>query len=214
MIAVDTILFDLDGTLVDARADIVKAMNRTLARLGYGEKSFDEIVSYIGTGVSDLVAKSLGTGDRKIVAEAVKIYGECYLKDPAGSAKFYPNVIDVLEYFSKKRKFILTNRYAKFAAALLKELGADKYFEGIIGGDDENCLKPSACVFDLYLPKFGIDKTKALIVGDMTIDIMAGKNAGIRTCWITHGLGKAADVEPLKPDYIINDISELKLIIR
>ncbi|MFH0763842.1 MAG: HAD-IA family hydrolase [Candidatus Omnitrophota bacterium] len=214
MIAADTLLFDLDGTLIDARADIVNAMNHTLARLGYDEKPFADIVSYIGTGVSDLVAKSMGTRDAKLVGEGVRIYGEYYLKHPADRAKLYPNVVEVLEYFSKKRKFILTNRYAVFAAAVLKELGIAKYFEDIIGGDDEGCLKPMACVFDRFMPKLNIERASALIVGDMDVDIMAGKNSGIKTCWVTHGLGKAEDVRPLRPDYVIDDLLELKKIIR
>lgn len=213
MIAADTLLFDLDGTLIDARLDIVNAMNHTLTALGYDEKPFAEIVSYVGTGVSDLVAKSMGARDTKLVEEGVRIYGDYYLKHPADHAKLYPNVAEILEYFNKKRKFILTNRYAAFAAAVLKELNISEYFEDIIGGDDESCLKPLACVFDKFMPKLNIDRARALIVGDMDVDIMAGKNSGIRTCWVTYGLGKAAEVRPLKPDYIINDIAELKRII-
>lgn len=214
MIAADTLLFDLDGTLVDARLDIVNAMNHTLRSLGYDEKPFADIVSYIGTGVGDLVAKSMGTRDTKLVEDGVKIYGEYYLKHPADHAKLYPNVVEILEYFNKKRKFILTNRYAVFAAAVLKELHIAKYFEDIIGGDDENCLKPLACVFDKFMPKLNIDRASAFIIGDMDVDIMAGKNSGIKTCWVTHGLGRKEDVLPLKPDYIVDDMIELKGIVK
>lgn len=214
MISVDTIFFDLDGTLIDARADIVNAMNYTLRTLGYNEKSFEEIVSYIGTGVSDLIAKSMGTRDVRLVGEGIRIYGEYYLKHPADHAKLYPHVIEVLEYFGNKRKFILTNRYARLAEAALVKLGIAKYFEDIIGGDDEKCLKPLACLFDSFAPRLKIDRASAVIVGDMDVDIMTGKNSGVKTCWVTHGLGKAEDARPLKPDFIIDDIAELKKIIK
>ena len=75
-------------------------------------------------------------------------------------------------------------------------------------------MKPSACVLDTALPKLKVDKARSIIVGDMAIDIMTGKNSGIKTCWVTYGLGKAEDVEPLKPDYAIDDLIELEKIIQ
>ena len=178
----DAIFFDLDGTLVDARSDIVRAANYALRALGCREKPFEEIVSYVGTGVSELVSKSLDTGDKALIEKGVAIYSEYLLKHPADEAKVYPHVKETLEFFKDKRKFILTNRYTRFADPLLKALGLRKYFEEVIGGDDEKCIKPSACVLDTVLPGLKIDKAKAVIVGDMTIDIMTGKNSGVKTC--------------------------------
>ena len=59
-----------------------------------------------------------------------------------------------------------------------------------------------------------IDKTKALIVGDMDVDILTGKNTGVKTCWVTYGLGRIEQIRDLKPDYIIEDLIELKEIIK
>lgn len=214
MLSVDAIFFDLDGTLIDARSDIVRATNHTLSALGRRERSFEDIVSYIGTGVSDLIAKSLSAEDNSLIKKGVAIYSEYMLKHPADEARLYPHVKETLEFFKDKRKFILTNRYAKFADAVLKALGIYGYFESTIGGDDEDCIKPSACLMDSVLPGIGVDREKALIVGDMTIDIETGKNSGIKTCWVTYGLGKPEEVKPLKPDFIIDDFAELKKIIR
>ena len=214
MIDVDFIFFDIDGTLIDARKDIVNAMNYALKSMSFPEKSFDEIVSYVGTGVKDLIAKSLGSDDRKLVDRGAQIYGDYYVEHPADEAFLYPNAVEVLEHFKNKKKFILTNRYAIFADAVLKALKVRKYFEYIIGGDDEDCLKPVACVLNPCIEKFSVDKAKAIIVGDMDIDVETGKNAGIKTCWITHGLGKSKDVKALNPDFIIDDLIELKNLVR
>ena len=75
MLDVDVIFLDVDGTLVDARQDIVNAMNYALRGVGQPEKSFDEIVSYIGTGVKDLARGSLGISDENLVERAVEMYG-------------------------------------------------------------------------------------------------------------------------------------------
>jgi len=214
MQAVNTVFFDLDGTLADARLDIAGAMNRALKILGRPEKSAEEISSYIGTGVSYLVRKSLESDDAGLVDKASALYEEEYLKHPADHTILYPGVTEILKTLSDKRKFILTNRYSCLALALLEKFGIRGFFEDVFGGDNENCIKPSACVMAKILPAIGVDKKEALIVGDMDIDVMTGINSGIRTCWVTYGLGKKEDVLPLKPDYVINNISELGRIIR
>ena len=212
-IPIDLLLFDVDGTLVDSRNDIANAMNFALRAVGVPEKRHEEIVSYIGTGVIDLVRRSLGAGYSDLAEQAIEIFSGYYLEHSADTSKLYPHVKETLEYFKDKIKFILTNRYAKFADATLTQLGIRKYFENIIGGDDENCMKPSPCILEKVFSGTGINRDKIMIVGDMSIDINTGKSAGTRTCWVTYGLGKIGDVEALKPDYIIDDIKELKDII-
>lgn len=213
MISVDAIFFDVDGTLVDARKDIVNAVNYAMRRLGLKARPFELVVSYIGTGVKDLIEKSLGADKSEFAEEGVKLFSDYYVKHPTDEAKLYPHVRETLDYFRTKRKFILTNRYSRFADAALSGLGIRQYFEEIIGGDDENCLKPSACVLNNLLPGLKLKKAECIIVGDMAIDIMTGKNSGIATCWVSYGLDKREDIEPLKPDYMIDDIAELKTII-
>lgn len=214
MLSLDVIIFDVDGTLVDSVNDIVKAMNYTLRKLGVKERRRETIASYIGTGVKDLVRRSLGRGNGRMSEKGVRIFSEYYVKHSADESTLYPHVREALEHFKEKRKFILTNRYRRFADATLKQMGIKDYFEEIIGGDDEECMKPSACILDRAFPRLKINKTKAMIVGDMAIDIKTGKNSRIKTCWVTYGLGKRKDIEKLKPDYIIDDIIELEKIIK
>ena len=185
MIDVDVIFFDVDGTLVDARIDIANAVNYMLKRVGVRERSEKLITSYIGTGVKDLITKSLGSGNSRLVDDAIGIFSGYYFRHSADNARLYPHVEETLDFFKNKRKYILTNRYSRFADITLRKLGIRAYFDGIIGGDDDNCLKPSACVLDRFLPRFRIDKSKVLIVGDMVNDIMTGKNSGVKTCWVT-----------------------------
>ena len=96
----------------------------------------------------------------------------------------------------------------------MKNLGIYDYFEEILGGDDTGCIKPSPCPMDKIIDKFNIDKSKAIVVGDMAIDILAGKNTGVMTCAVTYGIGKKEDILKARPDYIIDDIRKLKGIIK
>jgi len=209
---VDLIIFDLDGTLVDSREDIANAVNHTLRKVGLKEKSLSEITSYIGTGMRDLIRKSLGE-ECGLFDKSLSIFEDYYRRHCAECSVLYQGVKEILEHFKDKRKAIVTNRNYKFALLILKALGIYDYFQDIIGGDDIGCMKPSYCPLDSLMQRFNIDREKTIIVGDMHIDILAGKRAGIITCAVTYGIGRKEDIVKAKPDYIIDNILKLKEII-
>ncbi len=210
---IDLIIFDLDGTLVDSRDDIANAVNFTLKKIGLKEKSISEITSYIGKGVEDLIRGSLGNKQEALLTRALSVFEEYYKKHSTDNSVLYPNVKEILEYFKNKRKAIVTNRNYEFALIALNKLGIYDYFESIIGGDDIGCMKPSSCPLDISMNKLNTNKEEVIIVGDMDIDIIAGKRAGIITCGVTYGIGKKEDIIKAKPDFIIDDIIDLKSII-
>lgn len=214
MVDIDTILFDVDGTLVDSRKDIVKAVNFTLRKLGLPEKSPELIISYIGLGIRDLLKKSLGDQKINLTDKALKIFSEYFSKHCVDESRLYPHVKETLDYFGNKRKVVITNRNKESAEITLRKLGIRNYFQEIFGGDDEDCVKPSACPLDRVSSRLEMDKAKTIMVGDMDIDIRAGKNFGILSCWVAYGLGDREDIEKIEPDYIIDDIIKLKEIIK
>lgn len=211
---VDLIIFDLDGTLVDSRKDIVEAVNFTLKKTALQEKCPEEIISYVGTGVEDLLKKSLGEKNNRLLKKAVSIFEKYYKKHFLNNTVLYPNVKEALGHFKDKRKAIVTNRKYEFALDILKALGIFGYFESVIGGDNLGCMKPSSCPLNNMMKFYNIeDKDRAIMVGDMDIDILAAKAAGIASCAVTYGIGKRQDIIKTSPDYMIDDISELKGII-
>lgn len=214
MIDIDLLIFDVDGTLIDSRKDIVKAVNYTLRKLGLKEKSFDQVVSYIGTGMRDLMRRSLEEENLHLIEKGLSIFRDFYSAHSADETKPYPNVIETLEYFKDKTKAVVTNRDRQFAELTLRIMGLDKYFKMIVGGDDERCIKPMACPLDNILREFSTDKKKAVIIGDMDLDIITGKNAGALTCGVTYGIGRREDILKAEPDFVIDDLSELKNIIK
>jgi len=210
---INLIVFDLDGTLVDSRDDIVNAVNFTLKKIGLKERSISEITSYIGTGIEELIRKSLGNKQEVLLTKALSVFEEYYREHSTDNSVLYPNVKEILEYFENKRKVIVTNRNYEFALIALNKLGINDYFENILGGDDIGCMKPSSCPLDKSMNRLNTNKEETIIVGDMDIDIIAGKRAGVITCGATYGIGKREDIIKAKPDFIINDIIDLKSII-
>lgn len=214
MVVIDVLIFDLDGTLVDSREDITDAVNFTLGALKFRQKNPEEIISYMGTGVKDLIRKSLGKKDESSIDNAVNIFESYFKKHSADKSLLYLHVKEILEYFRYKDMFIITNRSKDMSALTLRKLGIDKYFKEIIGADDEYCIKPSACPINKIMASRIKDKTKTMIIGDMDLDVLSGKEAGIMTCAVTYGIGDRISIEKSNPDFIIDDILKLKEIIR
>ncbi|MBM3253237.1 MAG: HAD family hydrolase, partial [Candidatus Omnitrophica bacterium] len=142
---VDLIIFDLDGTLIDTKKDIVNSVNNTLKNLGLRPRPDNIISSFIGYGIKGLIRDALGKENTSLLEKALKIYEENYNKHMFDTSRPYPGVLEVLEHFSKKSKAVITNKRKRFAKAQLEHFGIAKYFDEIIGGDDETCLKPSPC---------------------------------------------------------------------
>lgn len=214
LIIIDVLIFDLDGTLVDSKKDIATAVNFALDALGFKQKDPEEIFSYIGTGVKGLIRKCIGNQNESGIDKAAGIFESYFSKHSVDKSLLYPHVKEILEYFRKKAMFILTNRSKAMSAQTLRMLGIDKYFKEIIGADDEYCVKPSACPINKIFIGSKKDRAKAMIVGDMDLDVLSGKEAGIMTCAVTYGIGDRISIEKAKPDFIIDDIIELKDIIR
>ncbi|MFH1046243.1 MAG: HAD-IA family hydrolase [Candidatus Omnitrophota bacterium] len=213
--AVSLLFFDLDGTLVDSRIDIANAVNFTLRKLGLKEKPIAEIFNFIGAGLENLIKQALGSRSGSVdFDQALEVYKQFYRKHFLDNTKLYPGVKETLEHFKDKTIVMVSNKQKEFIELTLEALDIDHYFAKVIGGDNIGCLKPSSCPLNEALLQFSVDKNRAIIVGDMDLDILAGKKAGIATCGATYGIGKKEDILKAQPDYIIERIEQLKEIIQ
>jgi phosphoglycolate phosphatase len=100
-----------------------------------------------------------------------------------------------------------------FIKIILEDHGLSGTFAAILGGDTSPCLKPDPCAIVKFMNDRNIKKDRALMVGDMTVDIETGKNAGIHTCAVTYGFDSKEKLIRSSPDFIIDDILELKRIV-
>ncbi|MDD5681147.1 MAG: HAD-IA family hydrolase [Candidatus Omnitrophica bacterium] len=211
---IEAAIFDLDGTLVDSKKDIINSINYILRTLGLKEKPGDLIQSYIGLGRDKLIADALGHEvSPEAVAKANEIFDKHYNAHMFDHTRLFPGVPDILEYLKNKTLMIVTNKSRSLAVATLKHFNIDKYFRKIVGGDDQNCRKPDSCPINHLLESINVPPDKAIIVGDSDIDIKAGRLAGILTCGLTYGIGRIEDIKKANPDYILDDIHALKNII-
>ena len=213
MLRIDLMIFDLDGTLIDSKRDIATCVNKMLGQMNHPKRDPEEIYSFIGLGVEKLIEMSLGTQDEAEIKKGLVILRPLVRKHLLDTTKLFQNTKETLEYFKDKRKVIISNRDKEFTSVLLRHLGIESYFEIALGGDEVGCRKPSPCPIEKVLSDIHIPKERAIITGDMAYDIISGKEAGVHTCAVTYGIGGPEDLKAAEPDFMIDDIIELKRII-
>lgn len=207
-------IFDLDGTLVDSKKDIITSVNYMLKTLGLKEKSEDIIRSYIGIGRDRLISDALGRDAApEIIKKATGIFERHYSAHMFDTTRLFPGVTEILDYLKGRKLMIVTNKNHAPTMKTLKYFSIDKYFRKVIGGDDKNCRKPDGCPIRNLMNEEDVPLDEAIMIGDSDIDVKAGKIAGIITCGLTCGIGRIADIKKANPDYILSDIRQLKDII-
>ena len=211
-IPIDLIMFDFDGTIADSLPAAIEAIQAMLKELGYPFKTKEEIGRHIGFGEIPLVSGSIGTDDPEKIKIAQEIYYQYNLKF-IEEVLLYPQVKDMLEYFKDKIKIVISNKRDEFIKRILENHEIDRYFAEILGGDSAPCLKPDPCAIIDVLKKHKISPDRALFIGDMIVDIETGKNAKVKTCAVTYGFHTRNQLKSADPDFLIDDLIELKQLI-
>jgi phosphoglycolate phosphatase len=205
---IDLLIFDLDGTLLDSKQAIVDSINFMLQQLGKEQKTTELICSYIGIGDRNLVMQSVD-GDKKVLEEGLLIFRRDYPERIKKHGRLFDGTREMLEHFKNKKKAIVSNGGKSMIEVSLKKHGIKAYFDMLVGGEDENCAKPNPCQIEKVLKALRVAPSRAIMVGDLVLDIQAGKNAGIKTCGTTYGIGLKEDLISARPDFMIDDVSEL-----
>jgi phosphoglycolate phosphatase len=207
---IDLLIFDLDGTLIDSTRDIANAVNYTLQQLGEPTLTEEEIRQNVGDGVLRLLKRCLLESHQDRIEEAVDLFRGRYGEHLIDDTRLYPGVSGVLEHFSAKKKTVLTNKPERYVGPILEGLGVLHQIDYIIGGDGKTVPKPSAEPVTMMLQRFGVEEGRAVMVGDSVVDIETGRLGNILTCAFTSGYRSKEELEQAGPDYMIDDMVQLK----
>jgi 2-phosphoglycolate phosphatase len=208
------ILFDLDGTLVDSRADIVAAANVTRERLDMPPISPETVASYIGEGIRDLVSRVLGepAPAPEQLEKALKIFREYYTAHCLDKTVLYPGVAETLDVLRSRGKAmsVATNKTTEISRKILRGLRIEKYFYIVLGGDSRYKKKPDPETLLAIMDQLKVPPERTAMVGDSAGDIEAGKAAKVAiTCGMTYGIGKPAAVKAATPDNVLDKFEQL-----
>jgi phosphoglycolate phosphatase len=207
------IVYDFDGTLVDTLDDIALSVNLTLQELGQPTLDNEAIKTCVGNGVAMLMTRALSGTDLKDIDLAVRLFRKHYADHLLDNSGFYPNCLETIAFFSSRKQAICSNKPEDFVRKILAGLDCLSPFPSIIGGDSFKTRKPDPEGLNHLLARHRVSPDETVMVGDSHVDIETGKNAGVHTCAVTYGMGDRDAIKALKPDWTIDDISELQRIL-
>ena len=219
-----TILFDLDGTLVDTAPDLVLAHNHVMKKFGFQTKSIEEIKALVGMGAKSMFGKTLWNAAKeelkkikekdikdKMVKEFINFYGNNILVD----SKLINGTKDFL-IWCKENKIsmgVCTNKQEHLAVDLLKKIGINHFFEYVAGCNTFDYCKPDPRHLTSVVEIMGGDIKKTIMIGDSDVDAKSAENASLPFVLLEGGYTDVKTSQ-MKHDHFIKDFTELSKIIK
>jgi phosphoglycolate phosphatase len=208
------LIFDLDGTLIDSRLDLVHSVNAMLRHVKRPELPDDVVASYVGDGAPMLVRRALGDPkDDSFVKEALEYFLTYYRAHKLDYTRVYDGVKDALATLSgsngrRRQMAVLSNKPVNPSRAIVEALGLAEFFVHVYGGNSFPTKKPDPQGARTLLQQTHTQPEEAMMIGDSSNDILTGRNAGMWTCGVTYGFAPHT-LALAPPDVVIDSFSEL-----
>jgi phosphoglycolate phosphatase len=209
-----TIIFDLDGTMIDTAPDLIAAANHALEAFGVAQASADLIRPAISGGARQMLTIGLeaaGANDRAADLDAMlSHFLDHYRSNIATQSRPFPGLVSALDNIADKgwRIGVCTNKREANARLLLHKLGLDGYFSAILGSDSVPERKPHPDHLIRTIAQAGGQRTRALMIGDSAADIDAARAAGVPSIAVRFGYS-ATPADRLGADRVIGHFDEL-----
>ena len=211
-----TILFDLDGTLVDTAPDLMGAHNHVMKKFGYPQKSLDDIKHIAGRGAWIMMQRTFRDEikDEKLKKEMVKEFINYYAKNIDRGSKPIKGVVKFLEWAKSKQILmaVCTNKQERLAIDLLKKINLSQYFEYIAGCDTFDFNKPDPRHLTNVIDIIGGDINKSIMIGDSEVDSQSAYNAKIPFILVEEGYTEK-NINEIPHKTLIKDFSNFEKIV-
>jgi|TARA_A100001015_G_scaffold226530_1_gene255833 phosphoglycolate phosphatase len=212
-----TILFDLDGTIVNTAPDLMAAHNHVMKKYGYAQKKLEDIKSLAGKGAWIMMQRSFKEEikDEKVKKEMTKEFIDFYSKNIDRASVPIKGTIDFLVWAKSKNisMAVCTNKQERLALDLLKKLDMYKYFEYVAGSDTFAFNKPDPRHLTDVVEIIGGDLKKTIMVGDSEVDAMSAHNAKLPFVLVKDGYTEKTEKE-IKHDELISDFVNFEKILQ
>jgi phosphoglycolate phosphatase len=222
------LVFDLDGTLIDSRLDLIHSVNAMLRHFGRPELDGDVIASYVGDGAPTLVRRALAdTDDETFFQGAMEYFLAYYRLHKLDHTTVYDGVPEVLAALAQgtcradtpvrqclpRQMAVLSNKPVNPSRQIVQALGLGDFFVSVYGGNSFTTKKPDPLGVRTILQETGVAAEEALIIGDSSVDVLTGRNAGLWTCGVTYGFAPHT-LEEVAPDVVVETPRELGELLR
>jgi phosphoglycolate phosphatase len=203
------LVFDLDGTLVDSKVDLAISVNHAMAENGLPVLSLETVCEFVGDGVTMLLNRAIGPGRAERFPAVRKTFLAHYGAHLLDHTRPYPGVLEsLLSHGRDYRLAVLTNKPIGMTHDILDGLFPAGTFREVRGGDSFATKKPDPEGLVDILASEHAPPAEALIVGDSSNDVLAGRAAGVATCGVTYGLG-AHGFAQYPPDFTVDRFPDL-----
>jgi phosphoglycolate phosphatase len=207
----DLLIFDLDGTLIDSKKDLVQAVNATRGHMGTPPLEYDRVCSYVGNGAPVLIRRALGPDATEAqVEEALEFFLEYYRDHMLDYTVLYPGVRETLDRLREAgvQMAVLTNKPVRISRAIVDGLGVGGHFRQVYGGNSFDFKKPHPIGVETLMKECGAARERTMMVGDSSVDIQTARNAGVKACGVTYGF-QPETLEAVPPDLLIDRMADL-----
>lgn len=203
------IIFDLDGTLVDAYRAVWLSLNAAFQKLGFKKVSYKRVKESVGWGEKIFVSKFVGLQD---VDKVLLLYRAHHRKALTKGVRLLPGAKKLIAQLKKEdyRLAIASNRPTVFCELILKKLKLRKYFDVVVCADRVRHPKPAGDILKKILKQLSVKPAEAVYVGDMTVDVQTGHRAKVKTIAVTTGSSKRSAILKAKPFKVIPRLNQLQ----
>lgn len=217
---IKVVIFDLDGTLIDSRLDLIRSVNAMLRHMGRPELPGGRIATYVGDGAPVLVRRALGDPDDETsVKQALEFFLAYYREHKLDHTHVYPGIPEALRAIcgsgngQPRRMAVLSNKPVNPSRAIVEALGLKEFFTQIYGGNSFSTKKPEPQGARRLLEELGSNPGETVMVGDSSHDVLTGNNAGLWTVGVTYGFAPHS-LELTPPDVLVDSARELAEVFR
>jgi phosphoglycolate phosphatase len=214
--AIRLAIFDLDGTLIDSRLDLVHSVNAALRHIGRAELPEDIIASYVGDGAPILIQRALGgeAVDEATVRKGLDFFLAYYRAHKLDHTTLYDGITDALAAIQRPsnghpcKLAVLSNKPVVPSRAIVEALGLRPFFAQVYGGNSFATKKPDPEGVLTLLAENGVNPDESVIIGDSHVDIRTGRNAGLWTIGVNYGFAPHT-LQDDPPDVFVDSPQEL-----
>lgn len=216
MKAPGAVVFDLDGTLIDSRADLAASINRLRQGHGLPPLSLAEVTERVGRGARVLVSRSLpGEMSGKDFEVAYQWFLADYAEHCTEATEPYPGIVDLLERLAPRLPVALaTNKPEAMTRKIVAHLDLDRFFTSIVAGDTLAVKKPDPRVLRHLEGPLGERSENLLLVGDSEVDAETASAAGCRLALVSWGFGSEGSLRRFSPEILAHAAAELAAHLR
>ncbi len=212
-----TILFDLDGTLLNSHDGIINGMQFVLAKLKQPVPQAADLSWCIGPPLEDNFRFLLG-GDKvpdTKVRQATELYHEYYAETGIFQANLYSGIAELIETLHQHNHqlYVATSKLEQHAYAVLTHFGLQSFFHNIHGASRDGRVRKKVDVIHQAVVQNQLDAQQCIMIGDHEVDILGGKQHGMFTIGVTYGYGSNEEIIHAQPDKICTNSVELKTLL-